>query len=190
MFFNGFPRPAKLMLAVVFLAIAGIGPALAQSEEGVKAAFIYNFAKFTEWPDGAFAGASAPVTVGFVVADALADKFQQVIAGRNANGRDFAIKKLSGAADAAGCQIVYVGDASQAAAVVGATKGKPVLTLGESDGFVSAGGMVNFVLEGGKVGFDLDLNVVNANGLKVDAKLRSVARKCSGRRLTRTPFTP
>jgi hypothetical protein len=168
-----------LLLAVAFLA-AATRPALGQSEEGVKAAFVYNFAKFTAWPDGAFAGASAPVTVGFVGADALADKFQQVVTGKNANGRDFVIKKLSGAAEAADCQIVYVGDASQAAAVVGATKGKPVLTLGESDGFVSAGGMVNFMLDGGKVVFDLDLNVVNANGLKVDTKLRQVARSVKG----------
>lgn len=173
-------RGAKLLLlAGVFLAAAS-RPALAQSEEGIKAAFLYNFAKFTTWPDGAFAGGSAPVTVGFVGADALADKFEQVVTGRNANGRDFAIKKLAGGAGAENCQMVYVGDATQAAAVLGATKGKPVLTLGGSDSFVSAGGMVNFVMEGGKVSFDLDLNAVNANGLKVDAKLRQVARNVKG----------
>ena len=180
MFFNGFPRPAKLMLAVVFLAIAGIGPVFAQSEAGVKTAFLYNFAKFTEWPASAFAGDSAPITVGFVGADSLADTFEKNVTGKNANGRDFAVKKLSGAAGVESCQIVFVGDASQAAAVVGAAKGKPVLLVGDSDGFAAAGGMITFVVAGGKVSFDLDLGAINAGGLKLNDKLRQVARNVKG----------
>ena len=179
-FSNRFARPAKLMLAVVFLAIASLGPVFAQSEAGVKTAFLYNFAKFTEWPASAFAGDSAPITVGFVGADSLADTFEKNVTGKNANGRDFAVKKLSGAAGVESCQIVFVGDASQAAAVVAATKGKPVLLVGDSGGFAAAGGMITFVVTDGKVSFDLDLGAINAGGLKLDAKLRQVARNVKG----------
>lgn len=177
---RGLPRRAKLILACGVLAMGAAGPAFAQSADGIKAAFIYNFAKFTEWPAGAFANDGAPVTVGFVGADALADGFEKNVTGKNANGRDFAVKKLTGADGAAGCQIVFVGDASQAAAVVAAVKGKPVLTVGESDGFASVGGMINFVDNGGKVGFDLDLGAINAGGLKLNAKLQQIARNVKG----------
>ena len=169
----------KLILVAAILAMAA-GPAFAQSADGIKAAFIYNFAKFTDWPAGAFAGDSAPITVGFVGADALADGFEKNVTGKNANGRDFAVKKLSGADGVAGCQIVFVGDAGQASAVVAAAKGKPVLTVGDSDGFASAGGMINFVDNGGKVGFDLDVGAVNASGLKLNAKLQGIARNVKG----------
>jgi hypothetical protein len=175
-----FARRVKLVLAAAILALATIGPVFAQSADGIKAAFIYNFAKFAEWPAGAFSGDSAPITVGFVGADALADGFEKNVTGKNANGRDFAIKKLSGAAGVETCQIVFVGDAGQAAAVLAAAKGKPVLTVGDSAGFASAGGMITFVDNGGKVGFDLDLGAVNANGLKLNAKLQQIARNVKG----------
>lgn len=171
-------RVMGLFVAVVFVAAAS--PAFAQSEEGVKAAFVYNFAKFTEWPAGSFANDNAPITVGFVGADSLADTFEGAISGKNANGRDFAVKKLSGAAGVEGCQIVFVGSADQASAVVAAAKGKPILTVGAGDGFAAAGGMINFAESGGRVVFDLDLGAAGASGLKIDDKLRHVARNVKG----------
>lgn len=154
--------------------------ALAQSEDGVKAAFLYNFAKFTEWPAAAFADASAKISIGFVGGGALADTFSQAITGKNANGREFDVKKLGGAAEAGSCHIVFVSDASQAGAVVSATKGKPVLTVGEGEGFTGAGGMIGFVKDGAKVVFELNLEPAGAAGLKVDAKLKSVAKSVKG----------
>ena len=175
-----FRRRATLILLAAVFAIIAIAPVFGQSADGVKAAFIYNFAKFTDWPAGAFASDGAPVTVGFIGADTLAEGFEKNVTGKNANGRDFAIKKLSSAADAATCQIVFVGDDSQASAVVNSTKGKPVLTVGGSDGFAGAGGMINFVDNGGKVGFDLNMTAINASGLKLNAKLQQVARNVKG----------
>lgn len=172
-------RTLRWLLAAVAM-LAAADSAMAQSEDGIKCAFIYNFAKFATWPDSAFAGGSAPITVGFVGADALADTFEQNITGKFAGGRSFSVKKFSGAAGTEGCQIVYVGDGGLAGAVVTAAKGKPVLTIGASDGFDAAGGMINFVNDSGKVRFDLDLNAVGAAGLKLDAKLRQVARNVKG----------
>lgn len=174
------PRRPAVWLAVAAALLATAVSTFAQSEDGIKTAFIYNFAKFVTWPDSAFASGNAPITVGFVGADTLADEFQQNVTGKNANGRDFAIKKFASAAGVEGCQIVFVGDNGQVTAVTGATKGKPILTVGGSDAFVSAGGMINFIDEGGRVGFDLDLTAANAVGLKVDPKLCHVARKVKG----------
>jgi hypothetical protein len=177
------PRVVPWALRCLILAavlFAADRPACAQSEDGVKAAFLYNFAKFTEWPGAAFADASAKITVGFVGGTALADTFSQAITGKNANGREFDVKKLGGAADATGCHIVFVGDAGQAGAVVVATKGKPVLTVGEGDSFTGAGGMIGFIKDGAKVVFELNLEPAGAAGLKVDAKLKGVAKSVKG----------
>jgi hypothetical protein len=174
----GFQTSLFISLAAYFMFAAS--SALAQSETGIKAAFVYNFAKFTGWPEAAFAGGNAPITVGFVGADSLADMFEQNVAGKNANGRDFAVKRFSSAAGTENCQIVFVGDTGQTAAVIAAAKGKAILTVGDSDGFSDAGGMIRFVKDGAKISFDLNLTSITAAQLKLDAKLRQIARSVKG----------
>ena len=169
-----------LLLAGCGFCLAFTHTASAQSEDGIKAAFIYNFAKFTNWPAKAFADANAPINVGFVAADSMADLFEKNVTGKNANGRDFAVKRLSGSAGAESCQIVYIGDGQQAAAVIAAAKGKPILTVGNSDAFAGAGGMVNFIKDGAKIKFDLDLGATSSAELKLDEKIRQLARNVKG----------
>jgi hypothetical protein len=171
---------ARRLFAVGAVCVAAAASALGQSEEGVKAAFLYNFGKFAAWPQGALADGNALLTVGFVGADALADVFEKNVAGKNVNGRDVAVRKLSDAAGAEKCQIVYVGDASQAAAVLAAVKDRPILTVGEGDAFAAAGGMIRFVREGAKVSFDLDLQAAKAVKLELDQKVRQIARNVKG----------
>ena len=152
----------------------------AQTEEGIKAAFIYNFSKFIEWPAAAYASPSAPVTIGFIGGNTLADVFEENSKGKNANGRDFVIKRLSGVAGAEECQIVYVADGGQISAVLGALKGKPTLVVGEAENLLDAGGSIRFIKEGAKVVFDLNLANTTAAALKVDPKLQKAARTVKG----------
>lgn len=173
-------RIAKLLAVCGLFLVATAMPAAAQSEEGIKAAFLYNYAKYTEWPAKAFADGNSPITVGFVGADSLADTFEKNVTGKNANGRDFAVKKLSGAAGAESCQIVFIGDSSQNAAVLGALKGKSVLTVGDGEQFTESGGMIKFIKDGAKITFDLYLDTAGAVGLKLDQKLRQIARNVKG----------
>ncbi len=164
---------------VVGLCLAGIQyTAKAQSQEDIKSAFIYNFAKFTTWPATAFADASTPIKITFVGADNLAATFENVVKGKNANGREFAISK-GAAGDAGNANIVVVDDPGQYAAVLASTKGKPVLTLGE-DGFLNAGGMVGFVFDGSKVGFEVDAGNVKTASLSIEPKLLKIAKIVKG----------
>lgn len=173
-------RHSGLLLALGLIWFGWPDRAAAQSEEGVKAAFLYNFAKFAEWPASAFASASTPITVGFVGGTELADTFDQNVKGKNVNGRDFVVKKLSGAAGVEQCQIVYVAEAGQVSAVTAALKGKATLIIGETDNLLTSGGMIRFAKAGAKIVFDLDLATTTAAGLKVDAKLQKVARTVKG----------
>jgi hypothetical protein len=134
--------------------------AQAQSQEDIKSAFIYNFAKFTTWPATAFADASSPIKVTFVGSDVLAATFENVVKGKNANGREFAISK-GAAGDAGSANIVVVDDPGQFAAVVASTKGKPVLTLGGE-------------------GFEVDAGNVKAASLSIEPKLLKIAKSIKG----------
>lgn len=169
-----------ILLGLVVHALLSVSPALAQSEDAVKAAFLYNFAKFTEWPAGAFPDAKAPIVIGFVGGGALADTFEKAVTGKNANGRDLQVKKLADAAGSESCHIVFVGDGAKTGAVVGQVKGKPVLTVSDAAGFVGGGGMIGFQADGGKVGFDMDLDPAKAANLKMDDKVKKIAKSVKG----------
>lgn len=173
-------RGGAWSLAVFVILFAAAPWLQAQTEDGIKAAFVYNFAKFTEWPAGAFADGSAPIIVGFVGAASLADIFEKNVVGKNANGRDFVIKKLSDAAGVEKCQIVYVTSSSQVGAVVAALKSKPVLIVGEGEEILSTGGSIRLFKDGTKIAFDLNLTAIAAVGLKVDPKLQKTAHSVKG----------
>jgi hypothetical protein len=180
--FNRCPRWwGGLMLSVLVISFAAVNSALAQSEEGIKAAFVYNFAKFTEWPTNAFTSGSAPMTVGFVGADSLADTFEKIVSGKNINGHDFVIRRFSSIAGVENCQMVFVGETAEAAAVISLTVGKPILTIGDTDSFAAAGGMIKLFKNDKKIRFDLDFRHVNSAQLKLDARLCQLARSIKGR---------
>lgn len=166
-----------LLIGGLLLA-GGQQQASAQSAEALKSAFIFNFAKFVTWPDGAIAGDQ--FVVGFLGADEQADTFEKTVSGKNVNGKTFAVKKLGGAAEAAGCQIVFVGDVGKLADVMGAVSGKPVLTVGDTEEFASKGGVIGFISEGSKIRFDLNLAPTGPAGLKIDDKLQKIARNVTG----------
>ena len=172
-----FTSITKKTLILLLLGSAMLSRAFAQSEDAVKAAFLYNFAKFVEWPAAAFADGNAPLVVAFVGGGTLADTFEQNVKGKNANGREFSIKKLSAAAGSETAQIVVIADAAQGGATTGAAKGKPILVVADVDGATAA---IHFVKDGAKMGFELDLDVAKSAGLKVDPKLQKVAKSVKG----------
>ena len=156
--------------------LVGISRMSAQSADDVEAAFLFNFSKFVEWPSKAFADGQAPVTIGFVGKASLANVFEQNAKGKNANGRELLVKRLDAGGGAESCQIVFIGDASQVAAVLGAVKGKPVLTVGEGDAFLSAGGMIALSRDGSRLVFDINAGAIKASDLKSDPKIEKAAR--------------
>lgn len=164
-----------LILALAAVALAFPTRVAAQSADDVTMGYIYNFARFIEWPASAFANASAPFTIGFVGRTALADALAKNVVGRKVNDRDIAIKHLEGAAGAEACQIVFIGEAAQTAAVISALKGKPVLLVGDGDEFLNAGGMIAFKKDGTRLVFDLNAPAVKAIQLVPDPKLEKAA---------------
>lgn len=144
---------------------------------GVKAAFLYNFTKFVEWPSGAFASADAPITLCTVGDSSLAADVQKVVADRTAQNRPVKVRAVSDA-DVGKCHVVFVPEAAAASAgaVIAGAKSAKALTVGEAPDFLSHGGMIVFVKQDNKVRFEINEGAAKDAGLKISAKLLSLAK--------------
>ena len=114
-----------------------------------KAAFVYRFGGYVEWPEDAFATPASPLVIGVVGADALADTLANLAAGRHVDGRPVQVRKLAHGAPLFGLHVVFIGDAGnvRVAEALDAIRGQPALTITDSADGLRLGSMVNFVVE-------------------------------------------
>lgn len=167
---------------VIAAGIATPRPAQADAqvdEYRVKAAFLYKFGSYIEWPSGSFARADSPVTIGVIGADALADELTQIVAGRNVNGRPARVRKLRAGDPIAGLHVLFVGrgEGGRLAEILAAARGQALLTVTESEEGLGLGSMINFVVVEDKVRFDIAPPPSESSSLKISARLLGVARK-------------
>ena len=171
--------------ALVAVLLAAPGHAAAQSaqptlENDVKAAFLYHFTKFVEWPppsqpDEPFR-VCALADTGFVAA------LDRTIADESVGGRRLVRGETRSLDDVRRCAILYIGNAyaDQGASLLAAVRDLPVLTVGEGSQFLKHGGAIGFLLENNRVRFDISLRAIQRSGLKASSKLLRVARTVEG----------
>ena len=168
-------RGRLALLLALGLAGAGLpGRAGELSESQVKAAFLYNFARFTEWP-AAKAGPFDICILGW-------DPFGAVLApyeGRTVAGRQMRLRRRIGLDDAASCDLLFVAhsEARRLVPILRAVAGLPVLTVSDMDGFVDRGGMIELVSVDDRIRFDVNLDSVGATRLRFDANMLQAARR-------------
>ncbi len=152
-------------------------------ENQVKAAWMLNFTKFIEWPKSAFADGNKPCVVGVFGKDPFGPVIDTVFAKKLLQGRPFTIRRLARDSDCSGLHILFVPASERRAARDAMSKmGRvPVLTVGEFEDFHEHGGIINFVVKGDSVEFDIDLRNAQKAGLRIDANLLKIARKVRGR---------
>ena len=171
-------------LVTTLLALLACGqPAAAQSglEYEVKAAFIYNFIQFVEWPQGALADPAAPFRVCLYGDNPFGPALERTIRGEQVNGHPLTIERVAVGGMVTQCQLLFVpqSQAARTAGVLRAAGEAPVLLVGESPNFLRAGGMINLFVEGGRVRFDINQPAASARGLVASSKLLRVARNTS-----------
>jgi hypothetical protein len=151
--------------------------AQASGEYQVKAAFLYNFLKFVDWPAQSFANDSSPFIIGVVGNDTFNSAIDQAVSGKTANGRPIVIKRFASAKTLTYCHILFISPSERDRfRQILETTGSGVLTVSETDGFAQIGGVVNFTLVDSKVRFEINQSAAERAGLKISAKLLSVAR--------------
>ena len=169
---------------IIVLAVGGVVLAAAHAEESkireyrVKAAFMYNFAKFVEWPDGTFANTHNSINLCVFGDDVFSGVLERVSVGKTAQGRKLVIKQLNVAEEIESCQILFIGAMrhNRVVEILNSLEGSSVLTVGEMDKFMEAGGIINLIIEEGRYGFEINLKAANNAGLKVSSKLLKLAK--------------
>jgi uncharacterized protein DUF4154 len=157
------------------------GVANAQSGEPneyeVKAAFLFNFTKFVEWPDTSFSDPHAPILLGIIGDDPFGESLTTIVAGQKVEGRTIIIQKHRYGDDLRHCQILFVSASERAhvAQILASVQLAGVMTVSDIDGFAEAGGLMQFVIEENRVRFLVNLDVAKQSKLRVSAKLLALA---------------
>lgn len=164
------------LAAVVAATTLGVAAADARAslEYPVKAAFLFQFARFVEWPAAAEAGA---LEIGVVGPDPFGEALERAIAGKAVGGRPLIIRRFATAEDVRSCAILFVSEQEgpQLSRILSRLGSAAVLTVGEGREFVRAGGMVGFFVEDNRVRFEVNLKATDAGGLRVSSRLLGVA---------------
>jgi len=171
-----------LQIIAIALCIAWAGRPWAASDAApeyeVKAAFLYNFAKFVEWPTAAFSNSEEPLEFCIIGDDPFGTSIDRIVKGRAANGRAITIRRNVRADAASSCHLVFAvaDEEGDMARVVQEVRGAPVLTVGESPSFLDEGGIIGLVIDDGKVRFEINARGAERAGLKVSSQLLKLAR--------------
>jgi YfiR/HmsC-like len=166
---------AAITLLIAALPCRADGPT---REYQIKAAFVYNFTQFIDWPDSAFASKDSPFVVATVGMDPFNGALEDAMSGKTAAQRPVTVQHFDSVADVGDCQLLFVPASldSSLPTLFGNIGGKPVLTVGESQGFDPAGGGIRLFLEDNRMRFEINLDPISSAGLKVSAKLMKLAR--------------
>jgi hypothetical protein len=167
-------KPRWAVALVVALALPSAVPAQMADEYEVKAAFLFNFTRFVDWPPSS---RNAPFCIGVDGADPFNGTMEGVVKGRSVGGRAIAIKHFKPGDDATACQIVFISasDPRKAAAILAQFKAVPILTVGDAPGFCKIGGVIGFSVQGNKVKLDINPEAALRARLQISSKLLSLA---------------
>ena len=174
-------RRLRGSLSVLVLLVSLTSPnTIAQgvaNEYQVKAAFLYNFAKFVEWPDGTFANSTSALTVCVLGKDPFGKVLDDAILGKRIAEHPAILARGKRIQDLPECQIVFVSasDSPQLPEILRALHGRKVLVVGETENFAGSGGAIEFVLEANRVRFAINTDAADRAGLKVSSKLLALA---------------
>ena len=191
-----------VVLALVLFLVLNTPKARADSAESkeyqIKAAFIYNFIKFVDWPEEKMADSNEPITIGIIGSKDFIKAFEPVVKKKIKN-RNISIKYFEGYEKLdrtqeddrqwnqkmealKTCHVlmfcsyysVRIKDLSQ---IIKALKGSPVLTVGETAGFLESGGIINFLVEDKKVRFEINVTAAKKSKLKISSQLLRLAKR-------------
>jgi hypothetical protein len=163
---------------LVPLARAENAASSAARERRVKAAFLYKFLGYAEFPSGAFLDPASPVVIGVFGADDLASELARIASGRTVNGRPIVVRVLRESELAMSVHLLFIGglDAGRVGRAV-RSAGSALLVVTECDGGLQHGSAINFRIVDERVRFDVALDAAERNGIKLSSRLLTVANR-------------
>jgi uncharacterized protein DUF4154 len=148
------------------------------SEYEVKAALLFNFAKFVAWPAESFASTDAPFAIGVVGSDPFGPSLERMLAGKTIGGRAIVIRRWRNARDRGACQLLFVSASEQdhLQEVLDGLREEPVLTVGDMPRFAAKGGIIGLTLSDNRIRFEINESRADALHLAISSRLLSLAR--------------
>jgi YfiR/HmsC-like len=167
-----------LLTGVVLCSLVAGTRGQVATEYQIKAAFLFNFAKFVEWPPSSFSNASAPLRICVLGRDPFGDELRNITKDKTVNGRRLEVDQGIDLQVAKTCHILFIAasETARLKQIFESMHGTDALTVGDTKGFVEQGGMINFVLENNRVQFEVNSKAAEQGGLKISSKLLSVAK--------------
>jgi hypothetical protein len=164
------------LIGCLLLPGLSVRPAAAQSskrEYAIKAAFVYNFLKFIDWPSGG----NRPLVVGVFGSNPFGSALTN-LNGKTAKGRTISVRQINGVADAESCDVLFIpaSEADRQQQLLQAVRGSSVLTIGERRGFAQSGGVINFVVEDDKVRFEVNPAAAERAKLSIGSEMLKLAK--------------
>ena len=152
-------------------------------EHEVKAAFLFKFLSFVEWPQEAMG--EGPIVIGVIGAEDVAAELQQIVPGRNAQGRVVSVRRLREAESVAGVHLLFLGrgESARLREIVRLAPTQPVLLVCDWEDALGQGAVVNFLRGDGRVRFEVALDAAERRSLRISSRMLSVAQSVKPGRL-------
>ena len=168
------------ILLVCLLALCGFVHADRPSEYQVKAAYLYNFGKFVNWPADAVAASEFDVCV--LGTDPFGPLLDATVSDSTINGKRVIARRIVRAQDAAGCRVVFIAasESQRLGSALAVLSRLHVLTVSDNPHFLERGGIIQFIVEGDRVRFAVNLSAAQEAGLTLSSELLKVATKVVG----------
>jgi YfiR/HmsC-like len=166
---------------IVIVLFAGKWTLSAQTatsaEYQIKAVFLFNFARFVDWPAKAFPEVDALLVIGVLGDDPFGSYLDETVRGEKVNGHPLAVQRYRRVNEIKACHVLFVSrsEADRLDQIVGSLRGRSILTVGDTDDFTAHGGMIRLATEKNKVRMHINLDAVKAANLAVSSKLLRVA---------------
>jgi hypothetical protein len=167
-----------LWLACTTYGLAEAPNASHSLEYKVKAAYLFNFTKYVEWPSSAFEKSEAPILIGILGQDPFGEVMEDTVADRRVGKRSVEVRRSRRIDELRNCHVIFIcaTEREKLARILGTLRGTYALTVSEIPQFCNSGGMVSFLLEKGVVRFDINLENAEQAGLKISARMLMTAR--------------
>lgn len=181
------PLAARVGAVVRFVLLASLlgwqvhagaqGAAQPVSERSVKAAFLYKFASYVQWPNSD-AAADSPIVIGVLGGSDFARELAEITTGRTVSNRPISIRRLDPTESVDGLDILFIGDEErdELPRVLLGVRNKPILTVTESAGAIADGSIINFTVDAERVRFEVSLYAAGLSQLRLNARLLAVAQ--------------
>ncbi len=166
---------------VLFLLWAGASPLWAQEgvpkEYQIKAAFLFNFTQFIQWPSGAVAGAGGPFCIGILGDDPFDGFLDETVRGEKVDGHPLVVRRCGSPREAKDCQVLFISpsESKRMEDILAELKGRNILTVGDSEEFAQKGGIIRFVTKENKIHFRINLRAARQAKLTISSQMLRLA---------------